>query len=63
MKTQFTKRFLRPSPDGRTNQWRLTCVCGKEWEPSTTRLAKREEECPKCHAMSVVDYNQDQPTP
>lgn len=58
MKTiPFQKQLLGSDRTGRTNRWRLTCSCGKKWEPTTTRLAKREEECPKCHRIEIVDYN------
>ena len=53
----FAKRLLGSSGDGRTNRWKLTCGCGKEWEPTTAMLAKRDEECPRCGAHQVVDYN------
>lgn len=58
----FTKTLLGSSPDHRTNRWRLECsCCGKKWEPPTTMLSKREEECPRCHIRAVVDYNEPPP--
>ena len=55
---RFTKRLLGLSADHRTNKWELTCSCGKKWKPTTTMLAKREEECPKCLHWEIVDYNE-----
>jgi hypothetical protein len=56
-KAPFTKRYLGPSSDGRTNKWELTCQCGKVFVPPTTMLARREEQCPKCGRVRVIDYN------
>lgn len=53
----FAKRLLGSSHDGRTNRWELTCGCGKQWEPTTTMLARRDEQCPRCGASQIVDYN------
>lgn len=53
-----SKLFRATSQDGRTNIWQLNCPkCGKQWTPSTTMLAKREESCPRCGHHEVVDYN------
>lgn len=57
----FKKVFLGSSSDGRTNRWKLICQCVKEWKPTTTRFAKRDEQCPKCERAEIVDYND--PTP
>lgn len=56
---RITKRLLGPSSDLRTNRWELTCPCGKTWKPTTTRLARRHEQCPRCKHEEEVDYNKE----
>jgi DNA-directed RNA polymerase subunit RPC12/RpoP len=58
----FTKRYIGPSTDHRTNRWSLTCPkCQKVFVPTTTMMARRDESCPKCDFRAVVNYNQDPP--
>lgn len=57
MGNRATIRVIGLSVDGRTNRWKLTCVCGASTEPPTTRLAKNTIECRSCHLIYLVDYN------
>ena len=49
--------YLCSSKDGRTNRWRITCDCGKAFEPTTTLYSTQAVECPKCGQRAVADYN------
>lgn len=49
--------YLGSSKDERTNRWRITCDCGKTFEPPTTIFSTQIVECPKCGQRAVADYN------
>jgi hypothetical protein len=51
-------RCIGESYDGRTNRWRITCSCGKDFDPPTTRFSRTVESCPKCGKQWKVNYNQ-----
>lgn len=50
-------RFLGASSDFRTNRWSVSCICGKQFEPSTTRLSTQTINCPRCGVEMFANYN------
>ncbi len=55
----FTRRYLGPSRDGRTNRWKVICPCGTAFTPLTTMFRHQHVQCPKCRQEGWVDYNAD----
>jgi len=46
------------SKDGRANVWRVTCRCGKTFEPTDTMLRWQTFDCPKCGKTYSADWNE-----
>ncbi len=50
-------KYLGPTSDYRSNRWRVSCECGRSFDPSSTMYARQNIECPRCGKMYFVDYN------
>lgn len=50
-------RHAGHSQDWRTNQWSVTCPCGKPYSPPSTMMAAQGATCPKCGTIAILDYN------
>ena len=46
------------SSDYRTNEWSITCDCGKWFKPPTTMYSCQNVECPKCGLTEYINYNE-----